>query len=92
MFYFINQENTVCLEDFMSSINAKIVVVVTFRNYSLEVFDPYKDKLEDVLLFDCFVGNVQADASLMTYDYILEHSSDLQRVADKVSDELSIKT
>lgn len=79
-----------CLEDFMERIQTKVCIVIAFRGYHEGTLEPYRDKINRIIVRDCFAGiRTAGDSGFMTYDWVVEHREQLQNTFDILKDELS---
>jgi len=79
-----------CLEDFMFKTETPVNIVIAFRGYHKEILEPYKDKINRIVVRDCFTGiRTPDDSGFISYDWVLEHKEQLQNTFDMLEDELS---
>lgn len=79
-----------CLEDLMERAQAKVCIVIAFRGYHEGILEPYRSKIDRVIVRDCFAGiRTTGDSGFITYDWVVEHRAQLQNTFDMLQDELS---
>lgn len=79
-----------CLEDIMEQTETPVNIVIAFRGYHEAILEPYKKKINRIVVRDCFAGiRTIEDSGFMTYDWVLEHQKQLQHTFDMLQDELS---
>lgn len=82
-----------CLEDLMEWTQTKVCIVIAFRGYHEEILEPYRSKIDRVIVRDCFAGiRTTDDSGFITYDWVVEHREQLQNTFDMLQDELSKKS
>lgn len=60
------------------------------RGYHEGTLEPYKSKINQIVVRDCFAGiRTIGDSGFMTCDWVLEHKEQLQNTFDMLQDELS---
>ncbi len=87
--YYKIKENVYCLEDFLESLEGKINIVVACKNPDTKIIKTYEEKIENILIYDCYSGNFAVDPSLMTYEFVLENLGKLQLVYEQLEDDYS---
>ncbi len=79
-----------CLEDLMEQIQTKVNIIIAFRGYSETILEPYKSKINRVIVRDCFTGiRTLGDSGFMTYDWVKANEDRLQETFEMLQDELS---
>jgi len=79
-----------CLEDLMERTQTKINIVIAFRGYHSKVLEPYKRKINKIIVRDCFAGiRMIGDSGFMTYDWVKANEDKLQQTFETLQDELS---
>lgn len=79
-----------CLEDFIEQTQTKVCIVIAFRGYHKGMLEPYKDKINRIIVRDCFAGiRTASDNGFIAYDWVVEHKDQLQNTFDMLQDELS---
>ncbi len=87
--YYSENNGCLCLEDILDNSETKINLVIAFRGYSKGVLKDYMSKLNIVVNMDCYAGNICVDPEIMTYDYVLENISKLEKIYSSLEDEKS---
>lgn len=79
-----------CLEDLMEHTQTKINIIIAFAGYNASILEPYKSKLNKVVVRDCYASIRKiGDSNFMAYDWVKDNRDRLQQTFNMLEDELS---
>ena len=91
---YINQKysNVFCFEEILEHSNEKINLIVGFKDFKDSLIEKYRDKINILINCDCLYGNLSVDSDMMSYSFVEENESNLEKVYNSLEDEKSRTT
>ena len=87
--YYVKKPGVFCLEEVLDSTEDKVNLLVAHRGFIEESLREYSDKIGVFINYDFFAGNCTVDPSLMTYKWVQDNESDLERAYVGLNDDYS---